>query len=87
MFDVKQLAALQHVITSPCQFVRQRLGRHGPIGLSELLGIEALGLRTEARRKVRGLDKRPRQVFVAVLGVALAFLLPLLMRLLSTQRA
>ena len=58
-FNFKQLAGLQHVITGPCQFVRECLGRHGPIGLGKFLGIEALGLRTEAGRKVGSLNKRP----------------------------
>ena len=63
------------MIASPGPLVRQRLGCLRPVGLGELLGIETFRLRTEARREVRRLDKRPRQVLVAVLGIAFAFLL------------
>ena len=63
------------MVTRPRQLVRQGLGRHRPIGLGKLLLVEALSFRVEACRKVRGLDKRPTQVFVAILAIAGTFLL------------
>jgi len=45
------------VVTRPRQLVRQGLGRHRPIGLGKLLLVEALSLRVEACRKVRGFTR------------------------------
>ena len=55
--------------------MRHRLERHNPFGLRLLSLIETLNLGTKPDRKVGRLDKRPAEIFVAVLGVALAFFL------------
>jgi hypothetical protein len=63
------------VVTRPTQLVRHRLDGHHPFALGFLSLIETLNLGIEPDRKVGRLHKRPGEILVAVLGVALAFFL------------
>ena len=53
--------------------MRHRFDCHNPIALRFLFLIEAFDLRIKPDRKVGGLDKRPRQILVAVFGIADSF--------------
>lgn len=64
------LRRLQPVITGARELVRERLGRHDGMALSGLAFVEAFRFRAIAPGKVRGLDKRPGEIFVAVLAIA-----------------
>ena len=59
----------------PGQLVGHRLGRHHAMGPGLLSLVEALDPGAEPQGKVRRFDKGPGQIFVPVLGVALAFFL------------
>src|SRR5258706_11318245 len=72
---IKRRAPLEHVVAGAREFVRQRLGRYRRVRLRPLALVEAARLLAVAARKVRRLHKRPRQVAVAVLDVALTLLL------------
>lgn len=72
--DLEGFAISQHVERGPRELVRERLhGYHGHApGLLAL--IEASRLRTAAHGNSSSLDEDPREVLVAVLGIAFAFL-------------
>ena len=53
--------------------MRHGFDRDDAIGFGLLALIEAFDLRIVADGKIRRLDKRPRQILVAVLHIALAF--------------
>src|SRR6202022_3754643 len=72
---VERLALLQDVITGARQLVCQRLGGNYVVGPGLLALVETLGFGTKAPGEVRRLDECPGEIFVAVLDVALAFLL------------
>ena len=55
--------------------MRHRLDGHHTLGLSLLPLIETLNLGVEPDRRVGRLHKRPSQILIPVLGVALAFFL------------
>ena len=55
--------------------MRHRLERHDNLGLGLFSLIEALDLGVVAHREVGRFDKRPGQILVAVLGIALALFL------------
>ena len=73
--QLEGLAFAQHVVAGAREFVRDRLERHDGVGAGLLALVETLRLGTEAHREVGRLDKRPRQILVAVLRVAFALLL------------
>ena len=73
---VKRFALLQHVIASTGELVRERLDCNHIVGLRLLAFIEPLRLGAIAHGKVSGLNKRPGQILVAVLGIAFPLLLP-----------
>src|SRR5437879_10456217 len=72
---VERLALLQDVVAGARQLVRQRLGGDDVVCLGLLALVESLGLGAKAPGKIRRLDECPGEIFVAVLGVAFAFLL------------
>ena len=77
---VKEFLLLQNGVVRSRQFVRQRFGGDDIVGLGFLAGKETSGFFTVATREVGGFDDGPAEIFVAVLGVAFAFLLPVLAR-------
>ena len=68
-------AFAQHVVTRSREFVRERLDGDDAVGPGFLALVEAFGLRAETQCEVGRLDIRPRQILVAVFGIAFAFLL------------
>ena len=66
--------------------MRDRLPSHDDLGLRTFPLIKLGNLWLVADRKMRGFDKGPRQISIAILGVALPFRLPLLSLVLPTQR-
>ena len=86
LIHVERYLIAQDVVTRPRQFVRYRLDRHNPIGPRTLALVVALDLGVETDGKIGGLDERPGQIAIAILGVAPALRLPLLIFSLPTQR-
>ena len=62
------------VVTGAAQLVRHRFDRQHTMALGLLSLIEAFDPGTIADGEVCRFDKRPGQIFVAVLGIAAAFL-------------
>src|ERR1700756_712280 len=73
--DIERNLVFDNVITSPTQLVSHRFDRRYAVGLGFLPLVEALDLRVVPNREVGRLHIGPRQILVAVLGIALAFFL------------
>lgn len=72
---IKGFALLQNMEARSRQLVGQRLDCYHSVCPGFLALVETLGFGAEAQRKVRRFDKSPRQILVAVPGVAFAFFL------------
>ena len=73
--DRKRLVSFKHVVARARELVRHRLDRHRTVAFSLLPLIEPSRGLTVTHCEIRCLDESPREVTVAVLGIALALLL------------
>src|SRR6266481_6805334 len=71
--DIESHLVFDDVVTRPAQLVCHRFDRYHSMALGFLSLVVAFDPGTEPNREVGRFDKRPRQILVAVLGIAPAF--------------
>src|ERR1700722_7293966 len=71
---IEGLLVSQHVVARPRKLVCQSLDRQDAVRPALLAIVKASGLRAVTHCEVRCLDKRPREILVAVLGIAFTLL-------------
>ena len=84
---IEGLLVSQHVVARPRKLVCQSLDCQDAVRPALLAIVKASGLRAVTHCEVRCLDKRPREILVAIPGIAFTLLPAVTLSLrLSTQR-